>query len=54
MNYLDSNNAIFQQDNASIHTSKLTKDWSKTKNIDVLDGSAKSPNLNPIKNLWGI
>ena len=25
------NNAIFQQDNAAIHTSKLTKDWFKTK-----------------------
>ena len=31
MNRLDTNNAIFQQDNAAIHTSKLTKDWFKTK-----------------------
>ena len=31
------NNAIFQQDNAAIHTSKLTKDWFKTKTIEVLD-----------------
>ena len=30
MNGLDTNNAIFQQDNTAIHTSKLTKDWSKT------------------------
>ena len=27
------NNAIFQQDNAAIHTSKLIKDWFKTKKI---------------------
>ena len=31
MNRLDANNAIFQQDNAAIHTSKLTKDWLKQK-----------------------
>ena len=27
MNDLDNNNAIFQQDNATIYTSKFTKDW---------------------------
>ena len=27
------NNAIFQQDNIAMHTSKLTKDWFKTKKI---------------------
>ena len=38
MNRLDTNNAIFQLDNTAIHTSKITKDWFKTKkNIDVLD-----------------
>ena len=43
MNRLDTNNAIFQLDNANIHTSKLTKDWFKTKNIEVLDRPIKSP-----------
>ena len=37
MNHLDTNNFIFQQDNAAIHTSKLTKDWFKTKDIEVFD-----------------
>ena len=54
MNRLDTNNAIFQQDNAAIHTSKLTKDWFKTKIIEVLDWPTKSPYLNPIEKLWGI
>ena len=31
MNRLDTNNAIFQQDNSIIHTSKIMKDWFKTK-----------------------
>ena len=54
MNRLDTNNAIFQQGNAAIHTSKLTKDWFKTKNIEVLDWPTKSLDLNPIENLLGI
>ena len=37
MNHLDTNNAIFQQGNTAIYTSKLTKDWFKTKNTEVLD-----------------
>ena len=50
MNGLDTNNAIFQQDNATIHCSELRKDWFKTRNIEVLDWPTKSPDLN----LWGI
>ena len=54
MNRRDTNNDIFQQDNAAIHTSKPTKDWFKTKHIEVLDWPTKCPNLNPIENLWRI
>ena len=32
---------IFQQDNASIHTAKVAKAWLENKNITVLDWPAK-------------
>ena len=50
MNRLDTNNAIFQQDNAAIYTYKIMKDWFKMKNIKVLDW----PNKSPKENLRGI
>ncbi len=45
---------IFQQDNASIHNSNFSKQWFASKNVRLLSHSAKSPDLNPIENLWGI
>ena len=46
--------AVFQQDNASIHTSRRTKEWLASKNINLLDWPACSPDCNPIENLWGM
>jgi transposase len=45
---------IFQQDNASCHTARVTKDYLAKKNIAVLPWPASSPDLNPIENIWAI
>ena len=45
---------IFQQDNASIHLSNETKEWSKGKQITVLDWPVLSPDFNLMENVWGI
>lgn len=46
--------SIFQQDGASCHTSKSTKLWFGRSKWKVSDWPAQSPDLNPIKNVWGL
>ena len=43
---------VFQQDNAPIHTSRSTRQWLREHDVTLLDWPPKSPDANPIENLW--
>jgi hypothetical protein len=43
---------LFQQDNAPAHTAKIVKEWFDENHIDVLPWCPRSPDLNPIENIW--
>ncbi|KAI5155269.1 hypothetical protein ENBRE01_3503, partial [Enteropsectra breve] len=51
---LNSQNILFQQDNARPHVSSSTKDWLKEREVECMDWPPYSPDLNQIENLWGI
>ncbi|CAG8595382.1 5925_t:CDS:2 [Cetraspora pellucida] len=45
------NDITFQDDNASIHTARYTREWMEAENIQRLPWPAQSPDLNPIENM---
>lgn len=46
-------NYIFQHDNAPIHKARIVQEFIREHNVHVLPWSSRSPDLNPIENIWG-
>ena len=42
---------VLQQDGATCHTSKYTKEWCEIQNVRILQWPANSPDLSPIENI---
>ena len=46
------NNFVLVHDNAPPHTAQATRNVLENQDMKVMDWSAKSPDMNPIKHLW--
>lgn len=53
VNAIYGQNYTFQHDNSPIHTARIVQNFLQENNIAVLPWASKSPDLNPIENIWG-
>ena len=44
--------AVFQQDNAPVHTASVITEWLEQHNVQVDEHPPYSPDLNPIEHVW--
>ena len=47
-------NFLLLHDGAGPHTARIVKDWSTKNKVNTVPHPSKSPDLNPIENMWAI
>lgn len=52
-NIFPNRNFIYQQDNCPVHTARRVADWMRENDINLLHWPSRSPDVNPIENVWG-